>query len=192
MSNILQIIKLSPFQIMKYPIYVIGKIIFTLLAWILSPFLAAYSVIKNVNVLPGYWQYFSTTDDDLDGGQHQQPEIYPSGVTGFKLWWQRTCWICRNPSGGFDGLLFGFKTDGYKVIWENQPVASIGWTTGGCLYANVMEDAKGNRFFTYRANISIGSKRYLKIWFGWNYMAYDKVYHQVEFQPGSLKTIKGA
>lgn len=184
-----KILKYSPFLLIKYPMMAIIAIIFTLLSWILSPILALYSVIFNVKILPGFLQYFSTLDDDLDGGQHQQPDSYPSGVTGFKLWWQRTCWICRNPSQGWAGRVLGFSDEGFKIISETDGIETMQWSSGGDEYFNIMEDANGKRYFTFRKNWKLSKKYYIKTWIGWGYKPVAE-YHTIETQFGWIRKFK--
>jgi hypothetical protein len=191
MNDFIQIIKLAPLSVLTYPLYVALKVFFTLLSYALSPLLAAYSVVAGVTKLPGFLQYFSTLDDDLDGGQHQHADLYPAGATGLKLWWQRTRWICRNPAAGWNAVVLGFDTAGHTVVWESAPnPTSIDFGKGGKVYANVMQSANGTRYFTYRRNWSLGSTKYLKQWFGWNYMAYDGKHLPVNFMPISIKAVQ--
>jgi hypothetical protein len=166
----------------RYLVYLPFNLAFVLLAFILSPFLAALSMLTGP-VLPGFLQWFSTTDDTLDGGQHQHPEIYHP-VRGFKLWWQRTCWICRNPAHGWQSRVLGFLTEGHTVISETTTNDGPYFTT-----KTIMQDAKGRRYFSWRSD----QKRfgmYVKIWIGWNPRAYDGVGHGYEFQPFMVKRIK--
>jgi hypothetical protein len=149
--------------IARYLIYWPFNIVFVLSAYILSPLLAAISMLTGTT-LPGVLQWFSTMDDTLDGGQHQHPELYPSGVKGFALWWQRCCWICRNPAHGWGTRLLGFPTAGLTFV-------SVGPRM------TVMKSASGSTYFSFR----IDSPR--KLWIGWNPKAYDGKFHQYEFQP---------
>ena len=91
--------KYSPY--FAYPFMAAALIVLMVLAWLLSPFLALYSVIRGVNIHPGFWQWFSTADDTLDGGIHQKEYPDYSGWGKFWIWWYRTRWICRNPAQGF-------------------------------------------------------------------------------------------
>ncbi|WP_425335562.1 DUF7338 family protein [Rhizobium leguminosarum] len=43
-------------------------------------------------------QWFSTPDADIASGVRKDRGI--SGRSPQPLWWQRTCWICRNPAHG--------------------------------------------------------------------------------------------
>lgn len=158
----------------------------TIASWLLSPLISLLSIIKGSNELGYPWAYFYTQDASLDGGWEQKKEGYgdPATVGWKKLWWQRVKWICRNPSYRFNAEVLGFLHEGYKVISETNPTAD--WGTNTTNYV-VMEDAKGERYFSYRANIDIGGKRYIKLWIGWNTMAYGGVYHQLKSLPGSLK-----
>jgi hypothetical protein len=152
--------------IIRYVLYWPFNILFVLSAFLLSPFLAALSMLQGRPTLPGFLQWWSTVDDTLDGGQHQHPEIYTVGATGFSLWWQRTCWICRNPAHGWGTRLLGFPTSGMTIV---SGTGYDGWT--------IMRAANGSTYFSYRWD---GSR---KLWIGWNPKAYDGVYHQYEFQP---------
>lgn len=161
-----------------------------LLTWLLAPFLAAFSVIFNYPNLPGYLAYFHTNDDDLDGGQHQLG--WPK-VKGVKLWIQRMSWLFRNPAYGFAAFVFGFSTVGMKVLeqtskgtdgdktWENTKTNSV-WF--------LMQAANGKKYFSYRRDQHLFGARYIKIWFGWNYMAYDKKNHMMKAMVNPFRSAK--
>lgn len=154
----------------------------TIICYIISPLLAAWSVLANIDVLPWPFSLFHTHDNTLDGGQKQGYEI---GVTGWKLWWQRTRWICRNPIYGFNAYIFGFDHDGYRVLRESGAVPDF--SKPSAYYSNVMEDAGGRRYFTYRRNIPLFGGRFIKVWVGWNYVAYGGIKHQLKTHFFSLK-----
>lgn len=101
----------------RYILFAIISTVFVLLAWLLSPALAALSLLTGPK-LPLGLQWFGTVDADLDGGQHQHADKYPSGVTGWRLWWQRTTWICRNPAQGFQTYLLGYDARGYFLVFD--------------------------------------------------------------------------
>lgn len=162
-------------MVLRYLAYLPVNLVFVALAYLLSPLLALLSMATGP-VLPGSLQWFSTTDDTLDGGQHQHPDIYPP-ATGFKLWWQRTCWICRNPAHGWQSNLLGFPADGTVVLSDRQK---------GPSRTVVMQTAKGKKFFSWRRDAKLGPFT-LKTWFGWNPRAYDGRNHHYEFQPFGLK-----
>lgn len=151
--------------VIRYLALLPANLLFVLLAFALSPILALISMATGP-VLPGFLQWFSTLDDTLDGGQHQHPDIYPP-ATGIKLWWQRTRWICRNPSHGWQAKVLGFPTVGHVVVSDGDR-----WT--------VMKDAKGRTYFSFRVYSP-------KIWLGWNKKAYDGVSHGYEFQFNPFK-----
>ncbi|QIG68859.1 hypothetical protein EVB71_007 [Rhizobium phage RHph_Y55] len=148
--------KLPKFK--TYCVFAVLMGLLILLAWVLSPFLAALSVALGVNRLPLGLQWFSTVDDTLDGGQKQHPDKYPADARGVSLWWQRTCWICRNPAQGFGIYAFGYPMTSSYMASE---VKADGITTK--IY--VLGD--GERIFSYQRNIPLWGKTYAKIWFGW-------------------------
>ena len=171
-------------MIIRYVLFAVVSMAVNLLAYMLSPFLAAYSVWKDIDVLPYPWSLFHTHDNTLDGGQKQG---YRIGVRGLSLWWQRVCWICRNPGYGFDAYILGFAHAGYRVLSEKGDQASFGVDNRG-FYSNVMQAANGKKYFSYRRNVPLWGRRYIKVWFGWNYMAYGGERHQIKVHLGSLKT----
>ncbi|MCX2696406.1 DUF7338 family protein [Ochrobactrum chromiisoli] len=166
----------------NYPITFLKWVIFGLLllglkvfAVILSPALALWSVLAGRTILPYPFSLFHTHDDDLDGGQHQLG--WPQ-VSSFKLWWQRTKWIARNPAYGFAAHVLGFSTVGvvtsYELIKRN-----FDWSKPDARYECVMHDAKGRTFFSYRSRFKIFGKQ-CGCWIGWNYAAYDGKTHQLK------------
>ena len=110
-------------MIIRYVLFAVASMVVNLLAYVLSPFLAAYSVWKDIDVLPYPWSLFHTHDNTLDGGQKQG---YRIGARGLSLWWQRVCWICRNPGYGFDAYILGFAHAGYRVLSEKGDQDSFG------------------------------------------------------------------
>lgn len=169
-------------MIMRYIAFAFASMLVNLAAYVLSPSLAAYSVWRGIDVLPYPLNLLHTHDNTLDGGQKQGYEI---GVTGWKLWWQRTCWIWRNPGYGFDAYVLGFDHAGYRVLRESGPVPDF--SQPSAFYSNVMMAANGRRYFTWRRNIPLFGGCFLKVWIGWNYMAYGGVKHQIKTHFVSLK-----
>ena len=166
----------------RYLLYAAMSMAVNVIAYVSSPLLSAYSVWRGIDVLPYPLSLLHTHDNTLDGGQRQGYEV---GVTGWKLWWQRTCWICRNPGYGFDAYILGFDHVGYMVLSESGDIPDF--SKPNALYANRMQSADGKRYFTYRRNVPLYGKRYLKVWVGWNYMAYGGVKHQIKTHFFSLK-----
>lgn len=171
-------------MIKRFIIFTIIAKILTLICYIISPILAAWSVLADIDVLPYPFSLFHTHDNTLDGGQKQGYEI---GVTGWKLWWQRTRWICRNPIYGFNAYVFGFNHEGYSVLEENVPLSTQDFGKGGAIYSNVMQAANGKQYFTYRRNYKLPFGYYIKQWIGWNYVAYGGIKHQLKTHFFSLK-----
>lgn len=173
--------------VLRYLLLLPANLVFVALAYLLSPLLALISMATGP-VLPGFLQWFSTTDDTLDGGQHQHPEIYPP-ATGFKLWWQRTCWICRNPAHGWQARVMGFPTEGHSVIFTRMKTGGIQSDGRTFTIKTIMKSASGKTYFSYRSEKKLFGSRYLKVWIGWNPTAYDGVSHQYEFQPLGIKKL---
>ncbi len=168
----------------RYVLFTALSMAVNILAYLLSPFLAAYSVRRGIDVLPYPLSLLHTHDNTLDGGQKQGYEI---GGTGWKLWWQRTRWICRNPGYGFDAYILGFDHAGYVVLSESGPAPDF--SEPRAFYSNRMRAADGKLYFTWRRNIPLVSGHFLKIWVGWNYMAYGGVKHQLKTHFVSLKRV---
>ncbi|QIG73229.1 hypothetical protein EVC02_008 [Rhizobium phage RHph_N17] len=142
----------------KYSIFAVLAILLVIFAIILSPLLAGLSVIFKLQKLPGFWQWFSTVDDTLDGGQRQHPEKYKAGVRGVPLWWQRTCWICRNPAQGFCVYAFGYPMSmSYLADEIVKPHSKY----------KTYRLGNGDLIFSYQVDVPLFGKRHLKLWFGW-------------------------
>jgi hypothetical protein len=156
----------------------------TLVCWGVSPLLAAWSVLAKIDVLPYPFSLFHTHDNTLDGGQKQG---YRIGAKGLELWWQRTRWICRNPCYGLNAYPLGFNHEGYSVLSETE----MGdFSKRDASYFNLMKSFDGKKYFSYRRNIPLWRDWYLKVWLGWNYVAYGGVRHQLKTHIGSLKRAK--
>ena len=134
-----------PFLI--YPFLALAQFGLTLIAWGLAPFLAWYPVAKGVDTLPGRWQWWSTFDDNLDGGIHQGEYPDYSMCSLFVIWWYRTRWIWRNPAQGFGYHLFGADTvTPLRYHWKNG-VDVYGVSNSACCTS---EDAKGRCYFSLK------------------------------------------
>ncbi|QIG68083.1 hypothetical protein EVB55_148 [Rhizobium phage RHph_Y68] len=184
LSEIFTMIRLAPGSFARYLVFVPINVILVLLSWLLSPFLATASVLFRVNKLPGFLQWFSTIDDDLDGGQHQLE--WKEGVFGLELIIQRTLWIIRNPAHGWQSKVLGYNIHSgtsriYAREWKN--VSSLNAFKGF-----ISRTGDGKIFFTIKADIYLTKKFYLKLWIGWNERAYDGVYSHLLFQPFLPKT----
>lgn len=172
----------------KWFILALSTLVIKLLAWILSPFLAAYSVIANIDVLPGIFRYLSTVDDTLDGGQHQAVQ-YEKGVTGIKLWWQRTRWILRNPAHGLEAEVFGLaKEDVAEIVYSTPgpnaiPVGGGNLRPGPAPGFYIMKNAQGKKIgwgiFIFKPWLG---NFVCKLWIGWANIMHDKKHYQIELQ----------
>ncbi|WP_315859845.1 hypothetical protein [Rhizobium leguminosarum] len=163
-------------SIFRYLAYLPANLAFVLLSFLLSPALAAMSLLTGPR-LPGILQWFSTLDADLDGGIGQGVKGYRADLTGCRLWWQRTCWICRNPAHGWQSELLGMPAAGSIIVRQ-----VISDTPKNQWY--VMETAKGVRFFCWKRDQPLFGGFYLKLWFGWVNKPYDGRNHHYAFQVG--------
>ena len=156
----------APLAYLKWLVLSPAATVMYIVTYLLSPFLAAYSVIAGVNVLPGYLSWFHTDDDDLDGGQHQLG--WPSDVNIFRLWYQRMTWICRNPAFGFDREWFGFHYDTIEEIhrttigqWDSNDKSSLEFV--------VLQRQDGAKVFSLRWQWFYANKTFFRTWIGWNH-----------------------
>ncbi|RUM21526.1 hypothetical protein EFD56_03320 [Rhizobium phaseoli] len=163
-------------SVLRYLTFLPANLVFVLLAYLLSPLLAALSLMIGAK-LPSFLQWFSTTDADLDGGIVQNVAGYKAGLKGRRLWWQRTCWICRNPAHGWQSELLGMPAAGSVIVRQ-----AISETPKNQWY--VMETARGTRFFCWKRDQPLFGGFYLKIWLGWVNKSYDGRNHHYAFQPG--------
>ncbi|RXT18774.1 hypothetical protein B5P46_28195 [Rhizobium leguminosarum] len=163
-------------MIFRYLLYFPANLVFVLLSYLLSPALAALSLLTGPR-LPGILQWFSTLDADLDGGISQRVKGYEPDLTGWDLWWQRTCWICRNPAHGWQSELLGMPAFGTIIAqqWISEdPKQQI----------YLMQTARGVRFFCFKRDQPLFGGFYLKLWFGWVNKSYDGRNHHYAFQIG--------
>ena len=128
----------------------------------LSPVLSAISVLFGLTVLPGPLAWFHTHDDTLDGGQHQHPQLYPSGVRGWELFKQRVRWICRNPGYGFAANVVGIPM---------SDVVETGTLKTGLKHTFYKDGKKIG--WGWRRDWYYTDKKFAKIWFGWRHPSND-------------------
>ena len=155
---------------MLYPFMAAALIVLMVLACLLSPFLAFYSVVKNggkgVDTLPGFWQGFSTADDTLDGGIHQKEYPDYSKRGRLVVWWYRTCWICRNPAQGFSWWWFKAQDlilpPKFAYDFGNSEVSGI--SSG---YYCTAADKRGRQYFSLKGKWWPCKWVGLRYYFGW-------------------------
>jgi hypothetical protein len=171
MKNFITVFKLAWLSMLLYPFAALASwIVGTLGSWLISPFLAAWSVLTKNPTPGGLWVYFYTHDNTLDGGWDDDVDGYadPATLSAWGLFKQRLRWICRNPGYGLNAFLLGFKdTANVKIVFED----GIPWPEDSYWY--VIQSDKGWKFFGYRGK---------KAWVGWNYLNYGG-YHQVKTRP---------
>ncbi|PDS45205.1 hypothetical protein CO662_24905 [Rhizobium anhuiense] len=161
-------------MIYRYLAYLPANLIFVALSYLLSPALAGLSMLSGPR-LPGVLQWFSTLDADLDGGISQRVKGYTPNLTGWSLWWQRTCWICRNPAHGWQSALLGMPAFGTIIAqqWISEDPKQQFY---------LMQTARGVRFFCFKRDQPLIGGFYLKIWLGWVNKPYDGRNHHYAFQ----------
>src|ERR1044072_696243 len=170
-----KVVKQAWYSMLIFPVLILlSWIVGTLGSWLISPVLALYSVIAKTPTPGGLWVWFYTHDNTLDGGFDAGIDGYkdPKTLNPFSLWWQRTCWICRNPGYGFNAFVLGFKhTENVKIVWDD----GIPYPEDHYWY--VIQSDGGWKFFGYRGK---------KAWVGWNYLNYGG-WHQLKTRPWRFK-----
>jgi hypothetical protein len=148
-----KVFRLAPVSVAVYPLLVPISWLMTLLSYVMSPIIAGISMATGSNQVP-WLGWFYTHDASLDGGIEQSKDGYDPAAKGLKLWWQRVCWVCRNPAYGFVAGPLGFSAEASALIFETgSPYPPVKhWT--------VIELKGGRRIFGYRN----GGK-----WFGWKH-----------------------
>lgn len=104
-----------------------------IVALILSPLLSALSVYQHADHLPRRLYWFDTLDNTLDGDVGLYPN-FPASGWGWRRWWRRVMWLCRNCAYGFSQTVIAaqlytdhvVKTYGDAKI-ENKPDGKSGW-----------------------------------------------------------------
>jgi hypothetical protein len=160
MKNFLKAFKLAPWSVIKYPAWFLVAVISILIAYINSPLIAAYSVIKGVKNVGGFWGQLYTHDASLDGGIEQNIEGFEATAKGFKLFWQRTVWICRNPAYRFRAEKLGAGKEAVFIWKEGEGLSPPN-------FWYVMETPDGKRYFGHRADYHYKKGKYIKHWIGW-------------------------
>ena len=94
----------------------IASLFFTILTWILAPWLAKQAGADGN--LPPHLRWFQTFDATLDEGRKPQ-----YGFTGTDVE-VRTKWLRRNPGYGFDYYLLGIKyvADDWAIVRNDDKV----------------------------------------------------------------------
>jgi len=161
-----KVFRLAPLSVAVYPFFALQAWVATIIAWALSPLIAGISMATGKNEVR-IFSLLYTHDASLDGGIEQGKDGYDPNANGFKLWWQRACWICRNPAYGFCAYIVGYPAEGSVIIFESgSPYPPVShWT--------VIELKHGRRIFGYRNKSR---------WFGWKHAAIAGR-HQLKSKP---------
>lgn len=148
-----KVFRLAPVSVAVYPFLVPIAWLMTVAAYAVSPLIAGISMATGNNQV--LWlRWFYTHDASLDGGIEQGKDGYDPAATGWKLWWQRVSWICRNPAYGFVAGPLGFSADRSAIIFESgEPYPPVSYWT-------VIRLKTGFRIFGYRHKTR---------WLGWKY-----------------------
>ena len=166
---LLKVFKLASLSFLIFPFCALLSWLMKGVACLLSPLIATISMITGKNEVGGILSYFYTHDATLDGGAEGGHDGYDINAKGFKLWWQRIKWICRNPAYKFNAYVLGVDAQTSKIIFAE---GLNDWPNFN--YWTVIETKGGWRLFGYR-----GTK---DIWFGWNYIPYGGR-HQLKAKP---------
>lgn len=139
---------------------------FNLFVILTSPLWALWAAAFKLEKLPGIFALAHTHDDWIYGHVHwtDRENIPP---TFWQRWKYATIWLCRNPGYGFDAKVLGFPGD--QLAWERSEQRGV-FDIGGPAYKYVvMRTPDGRRWFSYRRDFRLSSKRYAKLWIGWQY-----------------------
>lgn len=141
-----------------YTILAIINLLFTLLAWIVSPFLA-FEVLES-GYLPNCLKWFQTFDAPIDSGwqlgyygTYLTTNIKP---TGWTLYWYRLLWLCRNPAYGFS-----YWPLGIPYVKEDWVIKTL-TTTDGTTLSEFFAVTTDGKYFSYTN--SKGLKLGYKLW----------------------------
>lgn len=143
-----------------------------IIVYLTAPLWGLLSVALGRATLPGWLRYLHTTDDDLDGGQHQ---LGWKPKKGLALAMQRAFWMWRNPAGGVASALLGLPVAETRVTI----VQSRGWfDSGDAIRRASLVRWVGDHddpdallrpvdYFEYRRDLRWCPWFYVKLWIGW-------------------------
>ena len=140
---------------------------FNLLVMLTAPIWAAWAAIGKLDRLPGLFALVHTHDDDIYGSATRVGMGDGSGMpsTAWKRFTTAVWWLWRNPGYLFKARVLGFS--GVGAVVEEFVETGV-FDVGGPAYRwVVMRAANGKRYFTYRRDIKLSSRRYARIFIGW-------------------------
>jgi len=156
--------------------------LFNIFVMLTSPIWALWAAVFNLDSLPGPFAWVHTHDETIYGN-HVYGEKPKKVIDRFK---RAVKWLCRNPGYTFDAKVLGFSGEDLKFLkTETKGTFDIG---GNAYRYDVME-AGGKKYFSYRRDIKIGKHRYIKLWFGWQYVT-QAGWHIIKFEFNPFRTIK--
>lgn len=167
-------------MIFRYLAYLPVYLLSVFFVYLTANLWASYSVKKGLKTLPGKWSWLHTTDDDLDGGQHQLG--WPS-AEGKALSKQRAAWLRRNPAGGIASYLLGFPVEGTTKETQESGVPNSGTYLRKTKFFRDQYNASNydKYYFEYRRDFKWCPWFYWKLWFGWT--SDERAgYHRFQFQ----------
>lgn len=151
------------------------------LVMLTSPIWALWAAAFKLEKLPGRFSLVHTHDNNIYGMKNEKPKNF------FERFKTAMWWICRNPGYGFDAFVFGFPAKGV-VVTHVKSKGDISKNSGSYRYK--MVTPKGKKYFSYRKDIAWSKSKYLKMWFGWHFMAQgeEPKTHMLKFDINPFKT----
>jgi hypothetical protein len=144
-------------MIVRYAAATVLNLVFTALAYLLAPIVAAFC--KPDGYLPDWLAWFQTQDAPLDAGWRDGyfGAWKASGTTprGFALWWVRVLWLWRNPAYGFCYWPLG-------IAYDPQQWVIDALEHDGATLVTLRAHTKDGRYFAYTD--STGCKLGFKLW----------------------------
>lgn len=143
--------------------------LFNLFCWVTAPIWGLMAAILKCDYLPWPFVYVQTHDSPIWGdGSDDDRRGMPDGFFG--RWWVATRWIMRNPGYTFDAKVLGAKVDNLVELerWETKDHEEWdrGWSKKAWWLAQ--DRNTGRKYFSYRRDIPIVGRLYIKAWAGWN------------------------
>lgn len=160
---------------MNYFFLVFANIFMWVTAMLLAPILPLFAVGKNH--LPTWLAWFDTPDNSLDGDAGWLP-THPNST-----YWNRVCWLWRNPAYGFDISVLGITVATMPTVMSGDkyvsdgPVSMIDRVTGEAINRTTGQSGSvhltmGDYWEWYHVSQWGKSNKCVRIRLGWKLLGY--------------------
>lgn len=154
----------------------------------LAPLWAFVVALFKIKYLP----LISTTDDDVYGTRYRaehlgEKEEIPE--TFGKRFTTACWWIWRNPNYDFNSRVLGLPVEGTTVTITGS-FEKFDTGENELMEATFTNPKFPEDYFSYRRDLNLSGKRFVKMWFGWQTNSLDGKHYMLKFMFNPFRTAR--